>query len=251
MPPDEQPLIYLVDDDEAFRDSLRWLLESAGYRVATFATAEYFLATYRPDSGACLVLDVRMPGWSGMELQEEMLRRGHAIPTVFVTGHGDVPMAVEAIKRGAVDFIEKPFRDDSFIALIECAVKQGGARLQDRTRELSAAARIATLTQREREVMHLIVAGKQNKVIADELEISIKTVEAHRAKVMDKMGAASVAALVQRVMEAQRATSFSGDSLSCTPSPLSDGMLTNSFRDARRRRRSSGLVPMVSPVRRR
>ena len=201
MPEREQPLIYVVDDDEAFRDSLRWLLESAGYRVATFATAEHFLASYLPGSGACLVLDVRMPGWSGMELQEEMLRRGHAIPTVFVTGHGDVPMAVSAVKKGAVDFIEKPFNDRDFLALIGNAVALGGPELRDRTRQLSAAARLATLTQREREVMELVVGGKQNKVIADELGISIKTVEAHRAKVMEKMGANSVAELVQTVLE--------------------------------------------------
>jgi two-component system response regulator TtrR len=201
MPEREQSLIYVVDDDEAFRDSVRWLLESAGYRVATFATAEHFLASYLSGSGACLVLDVRMPGWSGMELQEEMLRRGHALPIIFVTGHGDVPMAVSALKKGAVEFIEKPFNDRDFLELIENATKLGGPELRDRTRQLSAAARLATLTQREREVMDLVVGGKQNKLIADELGISIKTVEAHRARVMDKMGAASIAELVQAALE--------------------------------------------------
>lgn len=197
------PLIYVVDDDEAFRDSLRWLLESAGYRVATFATAEHFLASYLPDASACLVLDVRMPGWSGLELQEEMIRRGHAIPIVFVTGHGDVPMAVNAVKKGAVDFIEKPFNDMDFLALIENAMKLNGPALQDKTRQLSAAMRLATLTRREREIMELVVAGKLNKVIADDLGISIKTVEAHRAKVMEKMGANSVAELVQIALDSK------------------------------------------------
>jgi FixJ family two-component response regulator len=147
------------------------------------------------------VLDVRMPGWSGMELQEEMLRRGHVLPIIFVTGHGNVPMAVSALKKGAVEFIEKPFNDRDFLGLIENATKLGGPELQDWTRQLSAAARLATLTQREREVMELVVGGKQNKQIADELGISIKTVEAHRARVMDKMGAASIAELVQAALE--------------------------------------------------
>ncbi|MFN7087476.1 MAG: response regulator transcription factor [Burkholderiales bacterium] len=199
----EHPLIYVVDDDEAFRDSLRWLLESAGFRVAAFATAEHFLASYSPRTGACLVLDVRMPGWSGLELQEEMIRRGHAIPIIFVTGHGDVPMAVNAVKKGAVDFIEKPFNDMELLALIENAMTLSGQALQNKTRQLSAAMRLARLTQREHEVMELVVAGKLNKVIADELGISIKTVEAHRAKVMEKTGAGSVAELVKIVLDSK------------------------------------------------
>ncbi len=201
----EKPLIYVVDDDVEFRDSLRYLLESEGYRVAEYATAEYFLATYQPALGACAVLDVRMPGISGLELQEEMLRRGHTIPIVFITGHGDVPMAVNAFRRGAVDFIEKPFNDAEFLARVEAAVKLNGPAFQDRARQLSAAVRMATLTRREREVMAHIVAGESNKLMADALHISIKTVEAHRARVMEKMCANSVAELVQLVMEAQHA----------------------------------------------
>lgn len=208
----DHPLIYVVDDDEAFRDSLRWLLESAGYRVAMYATAEHFLATYRPEAGACVVLDVRMPGLSGPELQDEMLRRGHAIPILFVTGHGDVPMAVNAVKKGAVDFIEKPFNDMDFLALVESAVRLNGPAFLDRTRQLSAATRLAALTQREREVMDLVVAGKPNKVIADKLAISIKTVEAHRARVMEKTGADSVARLVQIALDAQSAGTHAGPS---------------------------------------
>jgi FixJ family two-component response regulator len=196
-------MVYVVDDDQAFRDSLRWLLEAAGYRVAEYATAEHFLATYDPTAGACVVIDVRMPGMSGIELQEEMLRRGHAIPIIFVTGHGDVPMAVNAVKKGAFDFIEKPFNDNVILGQIESAIRLHGAALQDKTKYLSAATRLATLTQREREVMERVVAGKPNKVIADELGISVKTVETHRARVMEKMGAGSVAELVRIALYAQ------------------------------------------------
>ena len=194
------PLIYVVDDDDAFRDSLRWLLESSGYRVATYPSAATFLENYRLESGACVVLDVRMPGTSGLELQQEISRRGRSIPVIFVTGHGDVPMAVQAIKHGAFDFIEKPFKDEVLLALIEKATKSDAAlRVEDAQRQ-SAAARLASLTQREREIMERVVAGKRNKAIAEELGISVKTVEIHRSRVMEKMGAESLAALIQMVM---------------------------------------------------
>lgn len=196
----EAPLIYVVDDDEAFRDSLRWLLESAGYRVAAFASAELFLEAYRPGAGACLVLDVRMPGRSGLELQEEIKRRGYAIPTIFVTGHGDVPMAVNAVKHGAFDFIEKPFKDEQLLALIDKAAEYSAASRREHAQQLTTATRLATLTQREREIMDLVVAGKKNKNIADELGISIKTVEIHRGRFMEKMGVDSVAELVRIVL---------------------------------------------------
>jgi FixJ family two-component response regulator len=200
------PLVCVVDDDEAFRDSVRWLLESAGYRVAMYATSEHFLGTFRPEGGAaCIVLDVRMPDLSGLEMQEEMLRRGYAIPIIFVTGHGDVPMAVNAIKKGAVNFIEKPFNDGDFLGMVEDAINLDGPSFHDRARRLSAIARLAGLTQREREVMERVVAGKLNKMIADELGISTKTVEAHRARVMEKTGASSVAELVQIALYAHKA----------------------------------------------
>lgn len=199
----ESPLVYLVDDDEAFRDSLRWLLDAAGYRVAAFSGAELFLASFQPGAGACLILDVRMPGYSGLELQKEMARRGHAIPIIFVTGHGDVPMAVNAVKNGAFDFIEKPFKDQALLTLIENAANLNVSALQDEAERLSAIARLATLTQREREVMELVVAGKRNKQIADDLGISVKTVEVHRARVMEKTGVASVAELVQMTLSAK------------------------------------------------
>jgi len=187
-----RPLVHVVDDDEALRDSLRWLLESARHCVATYATAESFLATYDPERAGCLVLDIRMPGMSGLELQDELKRRGHTIPIIFVTGHGDVPMAVNAVKKGALEFIEKPFNDKAFLVLIKNALA-----FDAETRR--AAARLVTLTRREREVMELIVAGKRNQDIAAKLSINIKTVEAHRANVMRKTGVGSLAELVQLV----------------------------------------------------
>jgi RNA polymerase sigma factor (sigma-70 family) len=193
-------LIYVVDDDDAFRDSLRWLLESAGYRVAVFPSAERFLASYRPGPNACLLLDVRMPGLSGIELQAELNRRGDAVPIIFITGHGDVPMAVEAVKMGAFDFIEKPCADSRLLALIERVSTQGGTARHEQAQRLSAAVRLRTLTEREREVLDLVVVGKKNKQIAEGLGISVKTVEAHRARAMEKMGAASIAEVVRAMM---------------------------------------------------
>jgi FixJ family two-component response regulator len=190
-----RPLVHVVDDDEALRDSLRWLLESARHCVATYAAAESFLATYDPERAGCLVLDIRMPGMSGLELQDELKRRGHTIPIIFVTGHGDVPMAVNAVKKGALEFIEKPFNDKAFLVLIKNALA-----FDAETRR--AAARLVTLTRREREVMELIVAGKRNQDIAAKLSINIKTVEAHRANVMRKTGVDSLAELVQLVHDA-------------------------------------------------
>ena len=191
------PLVYVLDDDAACRDSLRWLLEAGGYRVRTYATAEHFLASCEPQAGACLVLDVRMPGMSGLALQEELLRRQQYVPIIFVTGHGDVPMAVDAVKKGAVDFLEKPFNDEELLARVESAVTLERAALHVRAQRQLAVTRIAALSQREREVMERIVDGKLNKVIADELRISVKTVEAHRARIMEKLGVDSVAGLVQ------------------------------------------------------
>jgi FixJ family two-component response regulator len=196
----EPRLVYVVDDDDAFRDSLRWLLESAGYRVAMYPSAERFLAGYRPGSGACLLLDVRMPGLSGIELQAELSRRGSASPIIFLTGHGDVPMAVEAVKKGAFDFIEKPFSDGRLLALIEEASTAGDPAGQERAQRLSAAARLATLTEREREVLDRVAVGRRNKQIADELGISVKTVEVHRARAMEKMAASSTAEVVRALL---------------------------------------------------
>lgn len=191
----DAPLVHVVDDDDALCDSLRWLLESAGRRVAIYASAETFLEASAAAQGGCLLLDIRMPGMSGLELQDELKRRGHAIPIVFITGHGDVPMAVNAVKKGALEFIEKPFNAQALLALIDNALA-----IDAKTRR--HAARFKKLTQREREVMKRIVTGKRNQDIAAELSISLKTVEAHRARVMRKMRVGSRAALVKLVQSA-------------------------------------------------
>ena len=193
--------VFIVDDDAAFRDSLCWLLESAGHRVAAYPAAAAFLAAHDPHQPGCLVLDIRMPGMNGLELQDELQRHVIGIPIIFVTGHGDVPMAVSAIKKGAAEFIEKPFNDQTFLRLVEKALKLDAAQRREQARRMSVAARLEKLTVREREIMQFVIAGKMNKTIADELCISIKTVEAHRAKVMQKMGVGSVAKLVQIVLE--------------------------------------------------
>jgi RNA polymerase sigma factor (sigma-70 family) len=197
-----QQLVYVVDDDDALCDSLRWLIESAGYRVAAYPSAEAFLEAYRPGAAACLLLDVRMPGLSGLELQQELRRRAASLPTIFVTGHGDVPMAVDALKQGAFHFLEKPFRDEQLLALIAEAADRADT---DDEREHAAAARLASLTTREREVMELVVSGRKNRQIADALGISVKTVEVHRSRAMEKMGATSVAQLVQAVLSGKSA----------------------------------------------
>lgn len=192
--------IFIVDDDDALRDSLVWMLESSGYSVAAFESAESFLTAYNEELSGCLVLDVRMPGMSGLELFEELGRRRCTLPVIFITGHGDVPMAVSALKKGAVDFIEKPFGDQDMLRLIEQCLEQERTSRSQRRLEADTARRLEHLTQREREVLDLIIVGKLNKQIADVLGISIKTVEVHRARVMEKMGAHSLAELVQHVV---------------------------------------------------
>ena len=189
--------VYIVDDDEAVRDSLQWLLEGKDYRVHCFDSAETFLSRYDPREIACLIVDIRMGGMSGLELQDRLLERQSPLPLVFITGHGDVPMAVDTMKKGALDFIQKPFKEEELLALME--------RLQAKARDafaghLKAASRealLAKLTTRESQVLERIVAGRLNKQIADDLGISIKTVEAHRANIMEKLGANTVADLLK------------------------------------------------------
>ena len=196
-------LVYVVDDDEALRDSVRWLLESSGYRIAAYSSGERFLAAYKPGCAACLVLDVRMPGITGLELQQELNRRGEALPIIFITGHGTVPMAVDAVKSGAFHFLEKPFKDAQLLALIEEAAARGSSSASPLRNPHCAAARLSTLTQREREVMDRVIQGFKNREIADQLGISVKTVEAHRARAMEKMEVSSVAELVQATFVAK------------------------------------------------
>jgi two-component system response regulator TtrR len=195
-------VVYVVDDDEAVRDSLKWLLEGVSYTVRTFDSAESFLAGFDPKAIACLVLDVRMPGMSGLELQEELLSRKLDLPLIFITGHGDVPMAVNTMKKGAADFIEKPFDQAKLKAQVERMLAQAREAASRRERERINQALMARLTAREQQVLERIMAGRLNKQIADDLGISIKTVEAHRANIMDKLKANTVADLMRVALAA-------------------------------------------------
>ena len=196
MPPPE-PTVFVVDDDRAMRDSLSWLLDSVGLRVRSYATAAEFLADHDPAQPGCLVLDVRMPGMSGLDLQAELARRGVELPTIVITGHAEVSMAVRAVKAGALDFIEKPFSDQLLLDRVRQALEIDLEVREVRRRREDALRRLATLTAREREVLNLVVAGKQNKEIASELGVSPKTVEVHRAHVMSKMCVDSLAELIR------------------------------------------------------
>ena len=196
MPPPE-PTVFVVDDDRAMRESLSWLLDSVGLRVRSYATAADFLAEHDPAQPGCLVLDVRMPGMSGLDLQAELARRGVELPTIVITGHAEVSMAVRAVKAGALDFIEKPFSDQLLLDRVRQALEIDLEVREVRRRREDALRRLATLTAREREVLNLVVAGKQNKEIASELGVSPKTVEVHRAHVMSKMCVDSLAELIR------------------------------------------------------
>ncbi len=195
--------VFVIDDDAAVCDSLRFLIESVGLRVKTFGSADAFLAVCKPGTAGCLVLDLRMPGMSGLELQEEMARRGLGLPVIIITAHGDVPAAVRAMRAGAVDFMSKPFSDQALLDRIHQALLQDARGRVERAARNAIAARISLLTPREREVMDLVVSGKPNKEIAAILDLSTKTVETHRARVMDKMEASSVADLVRMVLESR------------------------------------------------
>jgi two-component system response regulator FixJ len=191
------PTAFVVDDDEAIRTLWRWLMESNGIGVRTFATAPEFIENYDPAAPGCLVLDLKLPGMSGLELQEYLVRNRIDIPIVIVTGHADVPTAVTALKSGAVDLIEKPFSYRDVVSVVRKAFARDAESRERRARDDQTRLRIASLTDRERAVLQRVMEGKANKVIAGELDISIKTVEAHRAKLMEKMAVGSVAELVQ------------------------------------------------------
>ena len=191
------PTVFVIDDDESIRELLTWLMKRQGIAVRAFADAKAFLRECPPDASGCILLDLHMPGMGGIELQQHLKAQGVALPIIFLSGRADVPNAVEAVKGGAVDFIEKPFDYKRIVATVEeCLQRDARARAEHETSRM-AASRVAGLTQREREVLDCVVAGKINRVIAEELDISIKTVEAHRAKIMEKLGVDSVAALVQ------------------------------------------------------
>jgi FixJ family two-component response regulator len=193
-------VVYVVDDDDAVRDSLHWLLEASRYRVVGYDSAEKFLAGYDPAAIAVAILDVRMPGMSGLELQEALIARKATLPIIFITGHGDVPMAVTTMKKGAVDFIEKPFDQAALKALVERMLAEARAHASELERQRLSETLLGRLTPREQQVLERIVAGRLNKQIADDLGISIKTVEAHRANIMDKMNANTVADLMRTVL---------------------------------------------------
>ena len=200
------PCVYIVDDDEAVRGSLRFLIRSVGLLAQVYDSAVEFLKSYDPRQPGCLLLDVRMPGMSGLDLQQELNRRGATIPVVFITGHGDVPMAVAAMQHGAFDFLQKPFRDQDLLDRVQRAMvrdSESRGRLAARAEIL---ARLAALTPRETEVMRLVTGGMANKVVGAELGVSQRTVEIHRAHVMEKMRAGSLAELVRMALDAQEPT---------------------------------------------
>ena len=190
-------VVYVVDDDDAVRDSVQWLLEASRYRVIGFDSAEEFLAKHDPAAIAVAIFDVRMPGMSGLQLQEQLINRKSRLPIIFITGHGDVPMAVSTMKKGAVDFIEKPFDQAALKALVERMLADARAHASETERQRLSEALLGKLTPREQQVLERIVAGRLNKQIADDLGISIKTVEAHRANIMEKLNANTVADLLK------------------------------------------------------
>lgn len=189
--------VYVVDDDESIRRLLTWLMEQEGYRVSSFATAERFLESVHPGGPSCLLLDLTLGGMDGLDLQARLKESQPDLPVVFISATADVPRAVEAVKLGAVDFVVKPFDYKKVLDLVRVCLKRSAEALDRRRREESTLAAIASLTPREREVMERVVAGKLNRVIAEELSVSIKTVEAHRARIMEKLHVGSVADLVR------------------------------------------------------
>ncbi len=197
------PTVFVVDDDEAVRNSLRFLLKSVGLPTQTLASATDFLQSYQPSQPGCLVLDVRMPAMSGLELQQQLNLRGAPIPVIFITGHGDIPMAVEAMQHGAFDFLQKPFRDQDLIDRIQKALAKDAKTRTALKQHERIQQRLASLTPREREVLALMTKGMPNKVMAAELGVSQRTVEIHRARVMEKSRAGSLAQLVRMVMDVE------------------------------------------------
>ncbi|MGA8477581.1 MAG: response regulator transcription factor [Chthoniobacterales bacterium] len=190
------PTVFVVDDDASLRGALARLLHSAGYQTETFASAEGFLAQSRFDAPGCILLDVRMPGLNGLELQQALAAADRQLPIVFITGHGDVPMSVRAMKAGAEDFLPKPFDDEELLKAVAQALNKSQREQNERTEVAEIRKRLSSLTPREREVLCHVVAGRLNKQIAADLSIAEKTIKVHRARVMEKMGASSLAGLV-------------------------------------------------------
>lgn len=193
--------VFVIDDDDAVRDSLGMLLRSVDLPVETFDSGIAFLERYKPDLSGCIVLDIRMPKMSGLETQQRLRELGCRLPVIFITGHGDIPMAVQAIKEGAADFIQKPFRDQDLLDRIHSALAEDNRLRSEDSQRATLSTRYDSLTDREREVMLMVVAGKANKVIALDLNLSQRTVEIHRARVMEKMQARSLADLVKMAID--------------------------------------------------
>lgn len=196
--------VHVIDDDGAIRDSLAWLLGSRGLSASTWPSAEAFLAGHDPAAPGCLVLDIRMEGMSGIELFDALQAAGSALPVIFLTGHGDVPLAVSALKKGAFDFVEKPFNDNQLVDLVIEALRRDEARRSARAAEAGVAARLESLTAREREVMAAVLRGEPNKAIADDLGLAVRTVEVHRARLFEKMGVRSAVELARLVSQPGR-----------------------------------------------
>ena len=204
MKPPGNQKVMVVDDDSGVRNAMRILLKSVGLDSVLYASAQEFLAAYQPAQPGCLLLDIRMPGMSGLELQQQLNLRGAVIPVIFMTGHGDVPMAVEAMQQGAFDFLQKPFRDQDLLDRIQKAIAKDAQSRASLGEHERIRAHLQTLTAREREVLDLMTQGKQNKVIAQDLGVSPRTIEIHRARVMEKMNAQSVAELVRMMLDIKR-----------------------------------------------
>lgn len=198
--------VFIVDDDEAIRDALSWLLKSRGLNVQSFQNAESFLQHVTAKSCGCVLLDIRMTGMSGLETYDELRRREFQLPVIFLTGHGDVPMAVGALKKGAYDFVEKPFNDNELVDRVISALEWDDKRVKDAVGKLDMEKRLSSLTSRERQVMELVLVGRLNKVIADELGITMRTVEVHRAHVFEKMGVKTAVELAQMLSAYKAAT---------------------------------------------
>lgn len=199
-----EPTVFVVDDEAAVRDSLRWLIESVGLTVETFDSGAAFVAAYNHQAIGCLILDIRMPAMSGLEVQQELAQHGIDLPIVFLTGHGDVHLAVRAMKAGAFDFVEKPYNDQVLLDLIQRAISQHGENRESVLATDAIQDRWERLTPRERQIMNQVVDGKSNRVIAEMLEISEKTIEFHRANVMEKMEAESLAELIRLAVSLER-----------------------------------------------
>jgi FixJ family two-component response regulator len=192
-----QPVVVIIDDDPDIRDALQGLLETVDLQAAPFATASEFSASKRPEGPCCIVLDVRLPGLSGLDFQQELAREDIPIPIIFITGHGDIPMSVRAMKAGAVEFLTKPLRDQDLLEAVQAALRRDRARLDDERKFADLRTRHETLTTRERQVMALLVSGRVNKQIAAEIGISEVTVRLHRGQIMRKMRASSLADLIR------------------------------------------------------